>query len=137
MAVQLTSPRNRCCSTSRPGAAPLVVAAQRGERHAAGRPAAARQLAAQPPARATVVGDGHDGGQVVGVTRRSADRDADSPCPPPRATAEETDRGVIRAQVPVARPGVHDPRRAAGSPSSSAIGDTAVLAARTADREVR
>ena len=48
-----------------PGAAPLVVAAQRGERH----PQVARgqhaELAAQPARRAAVVGDRHDGGQVV------------------------------------------------------------------------
>ena len=49
----------------RPGVAPLVVAAQRGQRHpqVAGRQHA--ELAAQPPRRAAVVGDGDDGGQVV------------------------------------------------------------------------
>ena len=48
-----------------PGAAPLVVAAQRGERHpqVAGRQHA--ELAAQPARGAAVVGDGHHGGHLV------------------------------------------------------------------------
>ena len=49
----------------RPGVAPLVVAAQRGERH----PQVARreyaELAAQPPRRAAVVGNGHHRDEVV------------------------------------------------------------------------
>ena len=48
-----------------PGPAPLVVAAQRGQRH----PQVARrqhaELAPQPARRTAVVGDRHDGGQLV------------------------------------------------------------------------
>ena len=55
-----------------PGAAPLVVAAQRGQRHpqVAGRQHA--ELAAQPARRAAVVGHGDDRGQVVDDVARSA-----------------------------------------------------------------
>ena len=58
------APPKRCCSTPRPGPAPVVVAAQRGQRHpqVAGRQHA--ELAAQPAARAAVVGDRDDRGDV-------------------------------------------------------------------------
>ena len=59
------SPREAVLQHPRPGDAPLVVAAQRGQRHpqVTGRQHA--ELAAQPPGRAAVVGDGDDRGQLV------------------------------------------------------------------------
>ena len=49
----------------RPGVAPLVVAAERRQRHPQVTRRQDAELAAQPARRAAVVGDGDDGGEVV------------------------------------------------------------------------
>ena len=56
----------RCWTTLAPGLAPLVVAAQRRERHPQVTRRQHAELAAEPAARPAVVGDRHDGGQRVG-----------------------------------------------------------------------
>ena len=91
----------------RPGHAPLVVAAERGQRHpqVAGREDA--ELAAQPARRAAVVGDGHHGGQLVddgACSSRSADSDACSPWPPPKATTATARSGVRSLELRHSRP---------------------------------
>ena len=49
----------------RPGDAPLVAAAERGQRHPQVTGGQHPELAAQPAGRPAVVGDGHDGGELV------------------------------------------------------------------------
>ena len=64
--VQVAAAAEPVLQHARPGAAPVVVAAQRRERQAqvAGRQHA--ELGAQPPGRAAVVGDRDDAGQIAG-----------------------------------------------------------------------
>ncbi len=113
-----------------PGVAPLVVAAQRGQRHpqVAGREHA--ELAAQPARRAAVVGDGDHGGQVVDdeVVRRAGGARAARRRGRARPRGRRrTGRGrasssaSLPAQVAVGGAGVEARRRAAGgrSPRSS------------------
>lgn len=75
-----------------PGLAPVVVAAQRGQRLAqiAGRQHA--QLVAQPPAGAAVVGDGDDGGEVAGDPAQRGERGGQA-----HAAAERDDLGLCAA----------------------------------------
>ena len=112
----------------RPGLAPLVVAAQRGQRHpqVAGRQHA--ELAAQPARRAAVVGDGDDRGQVVDDAGAAPTAVAARPCPPPRATTERL--GARPAHVGVLTPvpgrggsasGLDAPRRGSRAAISSVI----------------
>ena len=109
-----------------PGVAPLGVVAQRREGHPQVTGRQHVELVAQPSRRATVVGDGHDGGDVVETSLR-ASSDAARPCPPPRATTAGT-RSFL-PQVPVDDEGRDV---VAGQPGPQRLGDRdrAVLAAR-------
>ena len=124
--------RSGAGATSRPGAAPLVVAAQRGQRHpqVAGRQHA--ELVAQPAARAAVVGDGDDRGQLVGDAAQRRQRRGQ---PVPAAERDDLagrpmrDEGGAGPAGPVTRaPGRGGRRRSSTpwprssrAPSSSAI----------------
>ena len=74
-----------------PGGAPVVIAAQRRQRHpqVAGRQHA--ELAAQPAARAAVIGDRDDGGELAGDPAQGGERGEQ-----PVAAAERHDLAAVR-----------------------------------------
>lgn len=90
-----------------PGLAPVVVAAQRGERLAqvAGRQHA--QLVAQTPAGAAVVGHGDDGGEVAGDPAESGERGGQA-----HAAAEGDHLGLGAAAARPGAAGLDGPARA-------------------------
>ena len=133
------SPANRCCSRSAPGAAPLVVAAQRGQRHPQVTRRQHAELGAQPAAGAAVVGDRHHRGELGRSTQPQRGQRRGQPVP---AAERDTHARIAvtagRHSRPRSRWTVRDVDAAASrSRRRELLGDrdAAVLAAGAADRD--
>ena len=117
-----------------PGVPPLGVAAQRGQRH----PQVARrqdpELLAQPPARAAVVGDRDDRGDLVGDEAQRGERRGQPVAAPERGDdrpAHSRPRSRCTTKVAMSASADRSRRERLGD------GDRAVLAAGAADGEGR
>src|SRR5215475_10707578 len=123
-------PPNRCCSRSAHCAwgSDVSASAVRAMRRSPGGsvPSSRRMRPDEPPSSATVTT-----AVRLAVSRRSADSDAESPCPPPSATARNCS---LTAEVPVDDGGPHPDR---GEPVGELAGHDhrPVLAARAADSQ--
>lgn len=90
MALEVARPGETVLQHVAPGVAPVAVVAERRQRHAqvAGREDV--ELLAQAPARAAVVSDRHDGGDVVGQQPEGGQGSGE-----PVPTAERDDAALV------------------------------------------
>ncbi len=101
--VQLALAGEAVLDHPRPGLAPVVVAAERGQRLAQVAGGQHAELVAQPPAGAAVVGDGDDGGQITGDPAQRGERGGQ-----PVAAAEGDDLGLGAARAPARTAARHE-----------------------------
>src|SRR6478752_8665009 len=134
-------PANRCCRTSaqvRPHSSSPQRAASAIRRSPGGRtPNSPRSLPDEPPLSATVTTAVRSSIVRSSWSRRSADRVANSPCPPPRATAACAVSRATSLPAEVAVGGADVVAGLAEEPGDR-LGhrDAAVLAARAADGDL-